>query len=140
MLGSFWRKPDKTSSESSDSDLSEPDEGTLSLEKDDGETWVQWIQRSTGIVDNQLKKASIDDWIVAQRKRKWRLAGHTARRDDGRWSEVALSWEPSWGRRSRGHPVKRWTQDLDDFFADKDGTTKGCWQQVVQNKLFWKRL
>ena len=69
--------------------------------KEDG-TWVEWLKRTTGIVEKQLKAAGLDDWVVSQRKRKWAFAGHVARREDGRWSQKVLQWEPSDGCRSRG--------------------------------------
>ena len=58
------------------------------------ETWVEWIRRTTGMMEKQLHAASLDDWVAAQRKRKWSFAGHVARRDDGRWSHQVLKWEP----------------------------------------------
>ena len=52
----------------------------------DLEVWVEWILRTTGIVEAQTRKIGLDDWRVAIRRKKWRRAGHLARREDGRWS------------------------------------------------------
>jgi hypothetical protein len=125
MLGSFWKPPDEEGSQveeecDSDSEFPEPAEEDATDDCEEAkleqETWVQWIQRCTRIAEDQLEKASIDDWVVTQRRRKWRLAGHTARRDDNRWSETLLGWEPPCSNRGRGHPCKRWTSDLDAYF------------------------
>ncbi|CAH2259761.1 jg24331 [Pararge aegeria aegeria] len=45
---------------------------------------------------------------IAQRvtKLKWQLAGHIARRTDGRWGLKVLEWRPRTGKRSVGPP--RW--------------------------------
>ena len=58
------------------------------------------------------------------RKRKWRLAGHTARRTDGRWSTAMLQWTPDQGKRNRGHPLKRWGDGLQlfDKFVDEQSS------------------
>ena len=149
MLGSHWRRPreqsDQSSSSSgSDTDGSEPEEteedqkGTT--DKKQEESWVDWIQRCTRIVEHQLGKAGVDDWVAAQRRRKWRLAGHTARRQDGRWSETLLDWEPICGHRSRGHPPKRWTNDLDAFFFHLDGVPRWIWKATAQDREKWQVL
>ena len=148
MLGSFWKRPTEEDSQEeasdSDSEFTEPAEDDA---YDDGEqakmeheTWVEWIRRCTRIAENQLGKASIDDWVVAQRRRKWRLAGHTARRDDNRWSKTLLGWEPPYSNRGRGHPCKRWTSDLDAYFYYLDGTPRWVWKAVALNRERWQAL
>jgi len=149
MLGSFCKRPDEEGSQvdeasSSDSEHAEPAEEDPSEEceetKLEQETWVQWIRRCTRIAEDQLGKASIDDWVVAQRRRKWRLAGHTARRDDHRWSETLLGWEPPHSNRGRGHPCKRWTSDLDAYFYHLDGTPRWVWKAVALDRERWHAL
>ena len=108
MFGArYWQTPVRTDAGSSDSeDYPEP-ENTDADEDDMEESWVEWMKRTTGAL-----KEDIDEWVAAQRRRKWRWAGHTARRDDGRWSTKILDWLPENGRRKVGHPVKKWTDDL----------------------------
>ena len=85
-----------------------------------------------------LHKVSPGDWVTAQRRRKWRLTGHTARRTDGRWSTAVLTWSPQQGHRQRGHPKKRWTHDFDAFFMEHQGLPKGTWTVVAQNRALWR--
>ena len=59
------------------------------------ETWVQWVTRATKIVEKEANMANITNWVEGQKRRKWGLAGHTVRRDDGRWSPTGLDWEPA---------------------------------------------
>ena len=79
MFGArYWQKPARTDDGSSDSeDYPEP-ENTDAEEDDMKESWVEWMKRTTGALEKQLKKADIDEWVTAQRRRKWRWAGHTA--------------------------------------------------------------
>ena len=145
MLGSFWKRPDKEESQEeagdSDSDCPEPVEEDASENcEDEQETWVQWIRRCTRIAEDQLGRASIDDWVVAQRRRKWRLAGHTARRDDNRWSETLLGWQPPYSNRGRGHPCKRWTTDLDAYLYHVDGVPRWVWKAVALDRGRWQAL
>ena len=91
-------------------------------------------------MEHHLAGAGVDDWVTAQRRRKWRLAGHTARRQDGRWSEKFLDWEPFCGHRPRGHPPKRWTNDLDAFSFHLDGAPRWIWKAAAQNRDKWQEL
>ena len=43
--------------------------------------------------------------------------GHVARCIDGRWTQKLLKWQPQKGFSHRGHPIKRWSDDLDNFFG-----------------------
>ena len=107
ILGAERKKVDLEENEGDDSDSElEPDNDDDSKEMDH-ETWVEWIVRTTGIVEGQLGKAGLDDWCTAVRRKKWRWAGHLARRDDGRWSTRRLDWQPLKGQRKRGRPCKK---------------------------------
>ena len=155
MLGSFWKRPadegsqveqasDSSDSSCSSSEFPEPAEEDPSEDREEEkleqETWVEWIRRCTRVVEEQLGRASIDDWVVTQRRRKWRLAGHTARRDDNRWSETLLGWQPPYSNRGCGHPCKRWTSDLDAYFYHIDGAPRWVWKAVALNRERWQAL
>ena len=58
------------------------------------EPWVDWIRRATGLAELHLHKAGAEDWIGGHTRRKWRWAGHLARKDDDRWSKKSLDWTP----------------------------------------------
>ena len=85
-------------------------EGPLDLEN-----WIDYIRRSTGIAEDCLKHAKLEDWVAGQRRRKWRWAGHTARRHDGRWSNKILFCNTFPGRRHVGHPKSRWRDAIEKF-------------------------
>eukprot|EP00973_Karenia_brevis_P085151 11818440-Karenia_brevis.AAC.1 len=68
------------------------------------EPWIVWLRRATGISESLAQQYGVCDWVEEQKRRKWRLAGHTARRDDARWSWKLLSWLPAEGKRSLGRP------------------------------------
>ena len=67
------------------------------------ESWVEWVQRATHIAELAARKYQVTDWAAAHLSRKWRLAGHTARRTDHRWSTVALDFCVEGGVRRVGH-------------------------------------
>ena len=103
------------------------------------ETYVEWLVRSTGVVEERREEAGVEDWVAAQRRRYWRWAGHVARCNDGRWTQKLMKWTPQHGYRHRGHPLKRWTDDLDAFFAAW-GFEKGGWTTVAQQRLLWRNI
>eukprot|EP00973_Karenia_brevis_P090885 12404833-Karenia_brevis.AAC.1 len=94
--------------ESASSDTSSS--STTETEKDDEdelthlEPWIDWIRRTTHLAEGSLKRAGLEDWVRAVRRKQWRWAGHLARRTDGRWSTKVLSWTPTDGYRHQGHP------------------------------------
>ena len=75
-------------------------------------------------------------------RRKWRLAGHMARRTDGRWSETMLGWQPLYSHRGRGHPAKRWTTDVDAYFYHLEGAPFRLWSEIAHDTIggmHWRR-
>ena len=56
--------------------------GNNNVEKEE-ETWVDWIIRATGVAKNEMKKTGLDNWVEAQRKRKWNLWRCLALTGDG---------------------------------------------------------
>ena len=124
-------------------------------EEKDGEEiepWHEWVQRVTRLALKEMKREQVEDWVDAARDRQFKLAGHISRRNDNRWSTVALNWAPSDGGRKVGHPLKRWEDDINQclialglikkagewrIFAEDRET----WQQWgVQSKEFWKTV
>ena len=74
------------------------------------------VGRAIIIAEEEMQKAGVSDWVAAVRQQVWRLAGHIARRTDGRWSTAMLDWTPEGGGRSDGRPLKRWHEDIVRFF------------------------
>ena len=38
------------------------------------ESWQEWLQRTAGSLDAEVKKGAVADWVVEQRRKKWRWA------------------------------------------------------------------
>eukprot|EP00973_Karenia_brevis_P025244 3482036-Karenia_brevis.AAC.1 len=137
MVGSGRRTVNTHQDDSQDSDEenSEPEddqEQDVMLEP-----WEEWVRRVTHFAEEQLRHCSMEDWIVCQRRRKWKLAGHLARRVDGRWSTRLLAWVPVGGRRHRGHPVKRWRDDVEEFLHKVLDVPKGAWTELAMHSDMW---
>jgi hypothetical protein len=100
------------------------------------EDWVQYITRATHRSEDLAATYGATDWVQLQRQRKWKLAGLTARRTDGRWSKKLLEWRP-WFRtqalRNVGRPRKRWSDD----FVKLAG---GSWTDAASNVTLWNVL
>ena len=124
--------------ETSDSEEDSDTEAEEEEEEDEGlEPWETWMKRATRTAEEEMRKAGIDDWVVQQRKRKWRLAGHLARRTDGRWSTRFLAWTPEGGSRERRRPTTRWADAVDKFMKNFD-VSKGDWQLYAQQRKDWE--
>ena len=44
-------------------------------EGDEEESWIDWLKRTAGALDHQVKKGTLVDSVTEQRRRKWRWAG-----------------------------------------------------------------
>lgn len=95
MLGAGRRRVKANPNDDEDA-VTEPEESNVEEEMSH-EIWVDRLKRTTGLVEDQLRKNSLDDWCTAVQRKKWRWAGHMARRDDGRWSTRLLGWEAQEG-------------------------------------------
>ena len=85
-------------------EMDEEDEGED--EKKEEETWVEWMIRTARAASCAMQKANVPDWVQEQKRRKWRWAGHVARRTDMRWSTFMLGWVPvKRGARPVGRPA-----------------------------------
>ena len=66
MLGAGTKKLETEQAESEDG----PEPGEVTEDLDLGlEPWVDWIIRTTGIVEGQLGKLALDDWVTAVRRK-----------------------------------------------------------------------
>jgi hypothetical protein len=111
---------------------------------DDGsvvdESWVEWVQRATHFAEEAMKTTGVEAWVPAQRRKKWRWAGHVARMTDERWTVLSLAWEPAKGRRNVGRPRLRWADCLDQFFASHWDFAPGAWQLCAMSREDWNTL
>ena len=105
------------------------------------EPWHVWAQRVTHIALDEMRKAQVEDWGEAVRRKIWVLAGHISRRTDGRWSAEMLEWRPEIGERKVGHQEKRWSDDIERVTAELLGNDwRGEWRIAAANRDEWKRM
>ena len=104
------------------------------------ESWIDYIRRVTGIAEECLKHAKLEDWIAGQRRRKWRWAGHTARRHDGRWSNKILFHNEFPGSRRVGHPKARWRDAIESFVGNHTYIDGSDWTLLAQDRDSWHAL
>ena len=105
------------------------------------EDWVAWVQRSTHIAEVSRQQHRVAEWVEEITRRKFRWAGHVARRQDGRWTREVLDWSLQ-GYRAQGRPSMRWTDSLNKFFYG--GTTSSAvgaqtWVTQAPNRSFWQQ-
>jgi hypothetical protein len=104
------------------------------------EGWIDYIIRATRVAEGLSKRFGVRDWVAEHYRLKFRLAGHVARREDGRWSEQVLHFRPRDGSRQQGHPCKRWSDDLEHFFGAAHGLQGGQWKSLVTPREQWHAL
>ena len=102
--------------------------------------WEEWVKRATHISEELARKSGVDDWVREQRVRKWRLAGHTVRRHDGRWSNKVLFCNELPGRRHVGHPKSRWRDAIECFVGNHTFITGSDWTLLAQDRDSWHTL
>ena len=122
------------------------EEGQETDEEEEGggedlEPWHGWVRRDTHTAVEEMRKAQVEDWGDAVRRKVWILAGHIPRRHDGRWSTTMLDWQPAGGGRRAGHPKKRWRDDIEAVSAKLlDTTAQGEWRIAAENREEWLRM
>ena len=104
------------------------------------EPWVDFIIRATEEAKLRMEDAKVEDWVVTQRRRKWRWAGHAARRKDNRWTHRILDWRPEGGKRPRQRPLVRWADAIDKFMRKTLDLPQGDWILVAQDQEEWDNL
>ena len=122
-------------SSSGGSSSGDSDKG-MQVSSEEKEGWIEWLTRTAGALEHQINKGTLVDWVTEQRRRKWRWAGHVARRTDGRWSTRTLHWIPIKGERARGRPATRWEDDLTKFAASRDAK----WEVWAKDRGMWDYL
>jgi len=104
------------------------------------EDYIDWIKRSTETAEGHARRCKVTNWVEGQRARKWALAGHIARRLDGRWSTRAMKWEPTTGSRKVGHPSKRWSDTLVAYCWNVQLAEGGTWWDIAVDRRRWASL
>ena len=98
------------------------------------EDWVEFLKRSARRIDALSERFGMDDWVHAQCRLKWRLAGKLARQNDDRWSALLLGWQPCGGEgRSQSRPRTRWLDPIEGFAG-------GGWKETALDASLWCTL
>ena len=140
IVGTRRRIVETVDSNSDSASLSSLKGSSFSGSSTELEPWLEYLQRSTRNVEGYMKEYSIREWVETLYRYKLRLAGHIGRRTDGRWSKRALYRRPPEGLRGRGHPNKRWSDDLDEFFWKSHGLLPGGWLDLCSERESWQEL
>ena len=90
------------------------------------EPWTLWISRVTHSVEHAYANLGLKSWLELYHTRKFRWAGHFARRHDGRWTSKSCFWKlvSAQGRR-QSKPKMRWDGDIQKFVMDVCGYEAG---------------
>ena len=130
-------KSDITSNDDVDSNHElTTDEGHETIEEhndvdDEMEPWCEWLRRATHEAEEKLQSIGVEDWVVQQRRRKWRWTHRIATQEENRWSRLVLYWQPYSGvGRTQGHPCTRLTDQLEDFSG-------GDWKKHAEDEVSW---
>ena len=107
------------------------------------EPWVDWVQRVTHKVEDQMKALNFESWVITARRHKWNLAHRITNHDPKRWTWRLLAWNPEIhfdgkicrAARKRARPRARWTDDLNKFSEYKNENSD--WITMVRDKTSW---
>ena len=87
-------------------------------------------------------KTRVTDIIKLICEKKWRWAGHVARRNDNRWTSRTTFWTPYGSKRKRGRQKLRWRDDLDKYrkLWHQDATDRNKWRilEEAYARCSWK--
>lgn len=123
----------------SGSDSDTEDQSDQGDETDLLEPGPEFLMRVAQWMDEQLTKASLVQWTVQWKRRKWQWAHRLFGGRHDKWSRVAALWQPvphsdcaSGCRKAR--PRKRWEQDfVDDMEKVRPGGEKS-WHEMASSK------
>ena len=83
-----------------------------------GEDWEDAGRRCKHRLQSALSQPSVSDWLQVIDRMQWRLA-HKAFRDELSWPKTVMKWIPLAGKRSRGRPKIRWTDNINRYLNIK---------------------
>lgn len=91
------------------------------------------IRRTDRIRSSEIRgMTKFADVVVQSRQLKWDWAGHVARMQDDRWTNIITNWTPLDRTRQVGRQPKRWRDDLCSFRQN--------YQREATDRKNWKRL
>ena len=104
---------------------------TVEWEDVSKENWVSYIERATHEAERVSDAAGLADWVIEQRRRRWRWT----RMRDWRWTKLLLDWIPI-GARRVGRPTMRWEDSLEEFAEQRLGGQR--WTEAAKDQAMWK--
>lgn len=81
------------------------------------------------------RKTKVIDAVQHAQRLKWRWAGHIARLSNNSWAKQLTKWKGPGGKRKRGRPNDRWTDDIVKVAGSDWLTTaidRGKWRQLEE--------
>ena len=90
------------------------------------------LKDKTSIGEIYLKTRAKQVGVIA-RTLKFKYAGHLYREDNQKWNKVLTSWVPHQGKRRRGRPKTRWSDELRRELGKS-------WERKTKNRQDWKSL
>ena len=101
------------------------------------------MKRTARLVESQLEKACLEDWVTTWRRKQWRWAGKVVQRSTNKWSYKALRWNPAVDStnacgRARARPRKRWEDDFNAFLQHNG--KGGDWTNHARADAEWKDM
>jgi hypothetical protein len=79
------------------------------------------------------RESGMEDAASKARTLKWSWGGHVARMTQERWAHAITIWDPRQGKRKRGCPRHRWSQE----FKNKVGAQ---WTRLARDRVKWKQI
>lgn len=92
------------------------------------------IKKMQKIRHTKIREATkATDALIYAKKLKWKWAGHVARLKDERWTNRVTTWKGPIGKRRKGRPHMRWSDELIKIAGTR-------WPQIAQDKDIWYSL
>lgn len=90
------------------------------------------IKLSDRVTNVELRrKTKMQDVARQAWSLKWKWGGHAARLQQDRWAYVTTMWDPRIGKRSRGRPRRRWSDDFTRTLGAK-------WSRTARDRIKWR--
>ena len=109
------------------------------------ESWVQWLQRSTGHIESIATSVGVRTWTSSHFQKKWQWAGHVARRPENCWLKRTTSWRDSRWQSVVGNLVdrplrpskRRWMKWESSVHSYRVSTGGPHWTETALSKDSW---
>ena len=86
------------------------------------EDWEDAGRRCKHRLQNALSQHPVSDWLQVVDRLQWRLV-HKTCQDDLSWPKTVMKWLPLSGKRPRGRPRTRWTDNVNKYLSSKHATS-----------------